>query len=68
MYSLTFRVRIVAIAMQPMHRLQIRPIVRLGDIPYQSPKLHPGLYTSVGMWPRTNRQNGQTDRQADRHM
>jgi len=27
MYWLTFRVRVVAIATQPVHRLQIRPIV-----------------------------------------
>jgi len=27
MHSLTFRVRVVATATQPVHRLQIRPIV-----------------------------------------
>jgi len=31
---------------------------QLGDIPYHSPKLHPGACNSVGMRPRTD-----TDRQ-----
>jgi len=46
----------VAIATQPVHRLQIRPIdsAQLGDISYHSPKLHPCL-CSVGMRPRTDR-------------
>jgi len=35
---------------------------QLRGIPYHSPKLHPGLCNSVGMWLQT-----QTDRQTDAH-
>ena len=53
----------VAIATQPVHRLQICPIVHnQGAYPYHSPKLHPGPCNSVGMRPRTHRQT-QTDTQ-----
>jgi len=38
--------------MQPVRRLQIRPIGQ----PYHSPKLHPGPCNSVGIRPRTDRQ------------
>jgi len=48
--------RYVAIAMQPVHRLQIRPIVHNYGHPYHSPKLHPGPCNSVGMRPPTDRQ------------
>ena len=41
----------VAIATQPVHWLQIRPIVHN----YHSPKLHSGQCNSVGMRPRTDR-------------
>jgi len=47
----------VAIATQPVHRLQIRPnSAQLAGIPYHSAKLHPGPCSSVGMRPRTDRQ------------
>ena len=49
----------VAIATQPVHRLQIRATdcsAQLGDIPYHSPKLHPGPCNSVDMRPRTDTQ------------
>jgi len=36
---------------------------QLQGTPYHSPKLHPGPYSSVGMWRGTDRQ---TDRQTDR--
>ena len=46
----------VAIATQPVHRLQIRQnSAQLGGIPYHSPKLHPGPCNSAGMRPRTGR-------------
>ena len=50
------RSRYVAIATQPVHRLQIRPIVHnywASSIPL--PKLHPGQCNSVGMRPQTVR-------------
>jgi len=43
----------VAIATQPVHRLQIRPIVHN---PYHSPKLQQGPWNSVGARPRTDTQ------------
>ena len=43
----------VAIATQPVHRLQIRPTV---GIPYHSSKLHPGPCNSIRMRPRIVRQ------------
>jgi len=53
-YSLTFRVRVVAIATQPVHRLQIRPIVHSYGHSLSLPKLHPGPCNSVGMRPPTD--------------
>ena len=38
----------VVIATKPVHRLQIRQCTIRGHH-YHSPKLHPGLYSSVGM-------------------
>jgi len=68
MYSLTFHVRrshYVAIVTQPVHRLQIRPIVHnYRGIPYYFSKLHPSPCNSVGMRPRTDRQ---TRRHTDTH-
>ena len=59
------RVSSVAIAMQPVHRLQIRPIVQQpGGIPYHS-KLHPGPCNSVGMRPRYRQTDRHTDRPTD---
>jgi len=57
------RISSVAIATQPVHRLQIRPpnSAQQGGIPYHSPKLHPGPCNSVGVRPRTYRRH--TDRQ-----
>jgi len=49
----------VAIATQPVHRLQIRPT---RGHPLPLPKLHPGPCNSVGMRPRTDRH---TDRHTD---
>jgi len=47
----------VAIATQPVHRLQIRTMVHnYRGIPYHYPKLHPGPCNSVGMRPRTDTQ------------
>jgi len=44
------RISSVAIATQPVHRLQIRPTVHnYGNIPYHSPKLHAGPCNSIGM-------------------
>jgi len=37
---------------------------QLGGSLYHAPKLHPGPCSSVGVWPRTDRQ---TDRHTDRH-
>jgi len=45
MYSLKFRVRVVAIATQPLHRLQIRPT---GGHPLPTPKLHLDLDLGLG--------------------
>jgi len=60
--SLTFRVRrYVVIAMKPVYRLQIRPIVYNYRAPLPFPKLHPGQCSSVGM------QRGTTHRQTHRH-
>jgi len=48
----------VAIATQPVHRLQIRSpnSAELGGIPYHSPKLQPSPCNSVGIRPRTGTQ------------
>jgi len=43
-----YGLRYVAIATQPVHRLQIRPIVHRGSL-YHAPKLHPGPCSSVGV-------------------
>ena len=63
----------VAIATQPVHRLQIRPIVHCTTrgIPYHSPNLHPGPCNSVSMRPRTDTHththtHTHTDRQTDK--
>jgi len=59
------RITSAAIAMQPVHRLQIRPIVHnYGGIPYHSSKLHPSPCNSVGMQPQADTQ---TDTDTDRH-
>jgi len=51
------RSRYVAIATQPVQRLQIRPILHNYRVqPLPLPKLHPGPCSSVGMRPRTDRQ------------
>ena len=53
-HSLTFRVRAVVTATQPVHRLQIRPIVHnCRRAPHTN--LHPGQHSSVGIRPRTDR-------------
>jgi len=50
------RSHFVAIATQPVHRLQIRPILHnYGAFP-TTPKLHLGPCNSAGMWPRTDKQ------------
>jgi len=50
------RSRYVVIATEPVHRLQIRPIVaQLGVIPYHSPKLRPGPCSTVGVMRGTDR-------------
>jgi len=46
----------VAIAMQPMHWLQIHPILHIYGTPYHFPKLHLGPCSSVACG------HGQTDR------
>jgi len=49
------RISSVAIATQPVHRLQIRPIVHNRfhcPLPLQSAKLHPGPCDNVGMRPQ----------------
>ena len=56
MYSLTFRVRVVAIATQPVNQLEIRRIVHNWGHPLPLPKLHPGPCNSVGVRPRTDKQ------------
>jgi len=51
MYLLTFRIHATrALIANPPNSTQLR------GIPYHSPKLHPGLCSSVGMRPRTDRQ------------
>ena len=64
--KLVTRIGVVAIATQPVHRLQIRPIVHNlgGGSLYHAPKLHPGPCSSVGVRSRTDRH---TDRQTDTH-
>ena len=56
------RISSVAIATQPVHRLQIHPMHDLQGHPLPVPKLHPGPCNSVGMRPRTDTL---TDRHTD---
>ena len=48
--------RYVAIATQPVPIANPPNSAQLGGSLYHAPKLHPGLCSSVGVWPRTDRQ------------